>query len=123
MRPIKGTSSMYLHQDMLRFTHNNRFPFIKEEFCVFHIIKEHKYKLSFLEQEPDNYNNLYIDLYGFFFVSDVMRLFHGSWSQLIEDRICGKKLSHGSIAHGKRLYCFKVIKNKDLTNKCLLYHL
>lgn len=106
MKPILGEPSFFLHPDMKKYLKNSSFTYINEEFCVFDLIIKHGYSVVKHQYKPLRYGKLFIELYGFFLVSDIARLFSGEWLNFIKERITSNNKKQGIIKHDKRLSCF-----------------
>nr|ARW60708.1 hypothetical protein [Polysiphonia sp.] len=73
---INGEPLFFLHQDIkVFFSGYYKYLSISEDFCVFDLFKYHNIVFKHLEKPEHECKKLFIDLYGFFIVADVMKIF------------------------------------------------
>lgn len=142
MKPICGKPTFFLHKDMLE--HSSEFPqypVLKHDFAVFDLMDKCDYKVSSINESSYDdiitYSNMYIHIYGYYLVADIMRIVSGEWSKLFESRICEKNHLSGNIEHARRLTTYNhkthrcstkrtyldTCKYVKILNKCFRVHI
>ena len=111
-----GEPSFFLHQDMKKDVHKGVNTFIQEDCCIVDFLKKRKYEVFFLGTKEPNTpcKLLHIDLYGFFLLADVLRLFDKECFDDILNLIRNSSKERGAIKYERRLKC-QNLKNSRFT--------